>query len=218
MEIKIQEISLQHVLPEAFASRDRIESDVWHQEVVFKHGETYLLSAASGTGKSSLCSYLYGMRNDYQGLILFDGKNIRSLQTSQWTALRTHAISMLFQDLRLFPELTTLENIRLKNQLTHYQKKAFIKDSLERLGIGDKLDTPVGKLSFGQQQRVALVRALCQPFDFICLDEPISHLDDANAEGLAQLLREEADRQGAGIIVTSVGKHLPMEYTKIWKL
>ena len=82
----------------------------------------------------------------------------------------------------------------------------------------DKKEEKAGKLSFGQQQRVAFVRSLCQPFDFILLDEPISHLDDENAAIMAQLLTEEADRQGAGIIVTSIGKHLPMHYDRVWNL
>ena len=80
-------------------------------------------------------------------------------------------------------------------------------------------------MSFGQQQRVALVRALCQPFDFIFLDEPISHLDEENGRIMSRILVEEADRQGAGIIVTSIGKHLELNYNKnveamrlVWKL
>ena len=73
-------------------------------------------------------------------------------------------------------------------------------------------------MSFGQQQRVALIRALCQPFDFIFLDEPTSHLDDTNADIMATLLQEEATRQEAGMIVTSIGKHLNMDYQQIWKL
>ena len=87
---------------------------------------------------------------------------------------------MLFQELRLFTELTAWENIQLKNSLTGYKSKKEIKVWFEMFGIADKWDTPVGKMSFGQQQRVALVRALCQPFDFIFLDEPISHLDEEN--------------------------------------
>ena len=84
--------------------------------------------------------------------------------------------------------------------------------------VADKWDTPVAKMSFGQQQRVALVRALCQPFDFIFLDEPISHLDEENGWIMSRILVEEADRQGAGIIVTSIGKHLELNYTKTLKL
>ena len=106
----------------------------------------------------------------------------------------------------------------MKNQLTGWKKKKEILTLLERLGIADKKEEKAGKLSFGQQQRVAFVRSLCQPFDFILLDEPISHLDDENAAIMAQLLTEEADRQGAGIIVTSIGKHLPMHYDRVWNL
>ena len=69
-------IELQQTLPEVFAGRDGINSDVWHRQVNFQRGKSYLIEATSGTGKSSLCSYIYGYRNDYQGIICFDGNNI----------------------------------------------------------------------------------------------------------------------------------------------
>ena len=77
---------------------------------------------------------------------------------------------------------------------------------------------PPPRLSLGQQQRVAFVRCLCQPFDFLLLDEPVSHLDAANGETLASLVVEEARRQGAGVLVTSVGNRLPLPYHKIYRL
>ena len=89
---------------------------------------------------------------------------------------------------------------------------------LEAAGIAGKRDTPAGKLSFGQQQRVAFIRCLCQPFDFILLDEPVSHLDAANGEVLSALLLEGAQAQGAGVIVTSVGSRLRLPYHKIFTL
>lgn len=73
-------------------------------------------------------------------------------------------------------------------------------------------------MSYGQQQRVALIRALVQPFDFILLDEPISHLDDANARVMGEIVMEEGRRQGAGIIMTSIGKHIDLDYDKILRL
>jgi len=88
----------------------------------------------------------------------------------------------------------------------------------ETLGITDKIDVQAGKLSFGQQQRVAFIRSLCQPFDFIFLDEPVSHLDDENGIIMSRLLTEEAERQQAGIIVTSIGKPLPLDYNEVFKL
>ena len=76
----------------------------------------------------------------------------------------------------------------------------------------------MGKMSYGQQQRVAFVRMLCQPADFFFLDEPVSHLDDGNGQIMARILKEEAARQGAGVIVTSIGKHLPLEYDRVLSL
>ena len=207
-------ITLQNTLPEVFAGKDYIDSDVWHKNVELERGHFYLIEAASGTGKSSLCSYIYGYRNDYQGIICFDDNNIRSLGVKDWVEIRKRSLSMLFQDLRLFTELTALENVQFKNSLTGFKKKKEIKDLFFELGIGDKMNVPVGKMSFGQQQRVALIRALCQPFDFLFMDEPISHLDEVNAKNMARIITEEAVRQGAGVVVTSIGKHLELDYTK----
>lgn len=211
-------ITLQNTLPQVFADKNFIDSDVWHKDVELKKGHFYLIEAASGTGKSSLCSYLYGYRDDYQGIICFDDANIRQLGVNQWVDIRKKSLSILFQDLRLFGELTAMENVLLKNSLTGFKKKKDIKDLFYELGIGDKMDVVAGKLSFGQQQRVALIRALCQPADFILLDEPVSHLDEVNARNMARILTEEASRQGAGIIVTSIGKHLELDYTKKMQL
>lgn len=205
-------IHLRQTLPQVFADRDAITSDVWHRDIVFRKGKRYLVEAASGTGKSSLFSYIYGYRRDYQGIIDFDERNIRSLSVDEWVTIRKHSLSILFQELRLFPELTALENVLLKNRLTNYKKKKEILALFQTLGIADKADQKAGKLSFGQQQRVAFIRSLCQPYDFILLDEPVSHLDEENSLLMSRLLVEEAERQQAGIIVSSIGKHLELEY------
>lgn len=211
-------IHLRQTLPQVFADRDAITSDVWHQDITFCKGKRYLIEAASGTGKSSLCSYIYGYRRDYQGIINFDERNIRSLSVDEWVEVRKQSLSILFQELRLFPELTALENVQLKNRLTNFKKKKEVLALFDALGIAEKADEKAAKLSFGQQQRVAFIRSLCQPFDFIFLDEPISHLDDDNGNIMSRLLTEEAERQGAGILVTSIGKHIELNYDEVLKL
>jgi ABC-type lipoprotein export system ATPase subunit len=201
-----------------FAGRASVASDVWHGEVAFRKGETYLIEAASGTGKSSLCGYIYGHRKDYQGIICFDDANIMSLSIAQWVDIRRRSLSILFQDFRLFPGLTALENVLIKNNLTGYKKKTEIIALFERLDIADKLNVRMDKLSFGQQQRVAFIRSLCQPYDFILLDEPVSHLDEVNGANMAGALAEETNKQGAGVIVTSIGKQVHLNYDNVLKL
>ncbi|MBD9180258.1 MAG: ATP-binding cassette domain-containing protein [Odoribacter splanchnicus] len=211
-------ITLHSVLPDIFQSKEELSSEIWLQETTFQKGEYYLLEAASGTGKSSLCSFLYGYRKDYSGGICFDEQNIHHFSGEEWNLLRRNSLSLLFQDLRLFPELTAQENVWLKNNLTGFKSREWIESAFQRLGISDKQTEPAGKLSFGQQQRVAVIRALCQPLDFILLDEPVSHLDNDNSETMVQLLLEEARRQGAGILVTSIGKHPHIPYHKTLRL
>ena len=210
----MDKIGLREVLPAVFAESPPGGSDIWLKGIAFSKGEVYLLEAVSGAGKSSLCGYLYGYRRDYTGTILFDAEDARGLSVRKWSALRNRSLAMMFQDLRLFPELTALENVRLKNNLTGHKTEEEMAVLFETLGVADKLDSPVAKLSFGQQQRVAFIRMLCQPADFMILDEPVSHLDDRNAEAMSRILAQEARAQGAGVIVTSIGKHLSMDYDK----
>ena len=120
--------------------------------------------------------------------------------------------------MRLFPELTALENVELKNQLTNYKTQAEVEQMFDRLGIADKLHSPASRLSIGQQQRVAIIRTLCQPASFYLLDEPVSHLDNQNNAVAAQLIDQEASRQGAAVVVTSVGNHLALNYDCEFKL
>lgn len=211
-------ISLNNTLPNVFLQRTDIQSDIWRQQVSLEKGQTYLVEASSGTGKSSLCSFIIGYRKDYDGKILFDGKDSRDLSTKDWTELRQRHISMLFQELRLFPELTALENVEIKNSLTGFKGRKEIEGWFEALGIADKMQSPVRLMSFGQQQRVAMIRALVQPFDFLLADEPISHLDETNSQVMADIMMEEAHRQGAGVVITSIGKHMDLPYDKILKL
>lgn len=214
----MKKIQLIDTMPNVFANRTDIVSDIWRKEVEFEKGKLYLVEANSGTGKSSLCSFIYGYRNDYQGQILFDGEDVRQYKVAQWMKLRKKHFSLLWQELRLFPELTAMENVEIKNKLTGYQKKKKIREWFEMLGISDKVDAKIGQMSFGQQQRVALIRALCQPFDFLFVDEPVSHLDDTNSEIMGRIMTEEAKKQGAGIIATSIGKHIELDYDTIYRL
>ena len=201
----MQEITLHQTLPLVFRDEPIQPSEVWRREVTFRRGNYYLIEATSGAGKSSLCSFLYGWRGDYLGNICFDGQDIRKLSAGAWSTIRKSSLSFLFQEMRLFDELTAWE----EKELRHY---------FELLGIEDRQNTPARILSLGQQQRVAAIRSLCQPFDFLLLDEPISHLDEENASLLASLYKAEAEQQGAGIITTSVGKHLPLSYTNVLHL
>lgn len=214
----MDKIRLEYTFPEVFARRSDLSSEVWKQDITLERGNHYLIEASSGTGKSSLCSFIYGYRQDYQGIISFDGENIRNYGVRQWTRLRQRHLSLMWQELRLFPELTALENVQIKNRLTGFKSKKQILAWFDALGIGDKVDSRVRQMSFGQQQRVAMIRALAQPFDFLFLDEPISHLDEQNSQAMSDLMIEESVRQGAAIVITSIGKHMQLHYDQILKL
>ena len=218
---QIEEITLRNMLPKVFVNEKIPASDVWNTEVTFKRGEKYLVEAASGAGKSSMCAYIYGARTDYEGsLIFYYGKrprmNAGKYDMATWQSIRRWELAYLPQELDLFPELTAWENIELKNRLTYHCRPKEIEERMERLGIASRRDYPVGKLSIGQQQRVAIIRALCQPFSFILLDEPVSHLDEKNNRKVAAMIEEEAARQGACIISTSVCN--PMQITDTHRL
>jgi ABC-type lipoprotein export system ATPase subunit len=213
-------ILFHNVTPRVFEGTE-LSSEIWQCEAKFERDKLYLVEAESGKGKSTFCSYILGYRHDYSGCILFDNQDITQFSHDKWADIRQRNISHLFQELRLFPELTAMENILIKSQLTA-NEASWSKDEImtwfQRLGIPDKADQKIGKMSFGQQQRVAMIRALVQPFDILLVDEPISHLDDNNSRIMAEIMMEEAHKQNACVIVTSIGKHMDLPYDRVFKL
>ncbi len=217
--MNIDRITFQSVVPQVFENQKKaLHSEVWNHELTFEKGKLYLIEAASGRGKSTFCSYVLGYRHDYSGQVLFNDVPTSTFKVRDWVEARRLHISHLFQELRLFPELTAFENIVIKNKLTNFKSQEQIATWFEQLGIADKMHERIGRMSFGQQQRVALIRALVQPFDFLLVDEPISHLDDKNAAVMAEMMMKEAREQGTGVLVTSIGKHMDLPYERVVKL
>src|SRR5262245_15689578 len=99
-------IQLQQVLPEYFEQSRSAQSEVWGKDLQFTKGEYIKIVAPSGSGKSSLVHFLYGMRKEYNGQINFGGKDIRGFAAEDFANYRKDNISIVFQDLRLFPEQT----------------------------------------------------------------------------------------------------------------
>lgn len=207
-------ITLKNIKPTYMSRNEVTPSDIYLQEdVIFDKGRTYLIKASSGHGKTSLLNFIYGSNCNYDGEITYTSHN-----QYQVFKLRKEKISYIFQDFKLFPDLSVFENIQLKNELT-YQKSIDEIDSLINLvGLRHKRDSLVKTLSLGQKQRVAIIRALCQPFDFLLLDEPFSHLDIKNIEIITAIINEEIEHQDASLIITSLGNSYFFKYDKILDL
>lgn len=190
-----------------YLEKEKIErSQIWNNEVDFNKNEKVQIVAPSGSGKTSFIHFIYGLRKDYEGSISFKGKNIYNFSVTDFSSLRSNEISIIFQDLRLFPDHTVMENIEIKRLLNPYHDKKRITEMAAQLGIEKKLNRPAKTCSYGEQQRIAIIRSLQQPFDFLLMDEPFSHLDENNRSIAMQLINEEVEKRGAGLIMADLKK------------
>ncbi|MBR6330184.1 MAG: ATP-binding cassette domain-containing protein [Bacteroidales bacterium] len=197
-------IELHNVKPRYMSESEVAGSDIYLQpSVVFEQGRKYMVCARSGHGKTSLLNFIYGISDQYDGSIERKAENGKR-KAENGERLRLSVLSYMFQDLCLFPELTAMENVQLKNRLTDFKNDSEIERMLDALLPEGKKHQPVATLSLGQRQRVAAVRALCQPMRFLLLDEPFSHLDHDTAAQVAAMISAEVERQGAGLIVTAL--------------
>ncbi|MEP6583167.1 MAG: ATP-binding cassette domain-containing protein [Ginsengibacter sp.] len=194
------QISLLNVVPD-FIEKEKIAgSQVWGQNLIINKGEHLHIVAPSGSGKTSLMHFIYGLRKDFSGTISYGDIQIKKLSTESFSSFRKNKISIIFQDLRLFPALTVRENLEIKRLLDPYHPASIIEKMAERLGILSKLDKPAKTCSYGEQQRIVIIRALLQPFDFLLLDEPYSHLDEANRNKATQLIYEECEKRNGAMV------------------
>ena len=211
-------IILDHILPKPLASIEHGADSIWGNHTELQEGKRILLNASSGKGKSTFTTTTVGLRSDYSGTLTYDGEDIRNFGPDEWTTIRKEKVSVVFQDLQLFPKLTVQENLLLKNKLTDTYSEKELKEQLEKLEIDSKWNQQCGLLSMGQQQRVAIVRALAQPYEWLIMDEPFSHLDVENTNRCLDLIHSRTVEQGAGFVLTTLGDDHNYQYDYELKL
>lgn len=158
--------------------------------VDIKKGEIVSIAGPSGSGKSTLLHILGTLDEPASGEILLSDKKVNQLKGKQLAAFRNRHIGFVFQFHHLLPEFTALENVSIPGWIAGRKKKEVeeqAKDLLNTLGVGGRLENKPGALSGGEQQRVAVARALINNPDIVFADEPTGNLDSANANELHQL-------------------------------
>jgi ABC-type lipoprotein export system ATPase subunit len=212
------DLQLRQIIPTYFNENRKQSSEIWGKDLVFSKGEYIKIVAPSGSGKTSLIHFLYGMRKEYKGRIHYDQAELGTLSPESVADLRKDHISVVFQDMRLFLNQSVFENLEIKRQLNPFHPAEMIAEMATRLGIGDKLQSKCLNCSYGEQQRIAIIRALMQPFDILLLDEPFSHLDNNNSKIAMELMIEESKKRNATIIFADLERIEFFPWTKIYHL
>ena len=172
-------------------------------------GEWIAMMGPSGSGKTTLINILGGLDTPTSGSVVVDGVDVARLDEGGLTRFRAEKIGFVFQQFHLVPYLTALENVMLAQYFHSTTNENEAKQALERVGLGDRLDHTPAQLSGGEQQRVAVARALINHPKLILADEPTGNLDQVNQEAVIRLLRELHSEGHTILMVThdpSIGK------------
>lgn len=215
---RFMQLTIENLLPTYFSESRKQHSEVWGKTLSFAPGEWVKIVAPSGSGKTSLIHFLYGLRHEYSGDILYNNRSLKTFRAEDFASQRKDSLSLVLQDMRLLPEQTVYENLFIKHQLAPYHPVEKIKEMAGRLGIGDKLQSKCRTCSYGEQQRAAIIRSLLQPFQLLLLDEPFSHLDNNNSRKAMDLILEEAKSRNAAILFADLERIEFFPFTKLYHL
>lgn len=205
-------IHFENVVPEPLHGVANPKSEVWQTHLELQPHKSYQVYSPSGKGKSSFLHIIYGLRSDFTGHVKLNGKDTKSISVDEWAVIRQKQLSIVFQDLRLFLELTAWENLLVKASLYPENKDDELKQHAELLGVSHVLQKPAHTLSYGERQRIAIIRSLIQPFEILLLDEPFSHLDEENIQKASKLIAQKAKAQNASILMTSLGYEYHLQF------
>jgi putative ABC transport system ATP-binding protein len=168
-------------------------------------GEFVSIMGQSGSGKSTLLSILGGLNHPTRGRMLLDSLDIYELSSEQRADLRSEYIGVIFQSFQLIPYLTVLENVKLPMAITGRKAKEqdkMARDVLARVGLATKADRLPDQLSGGEQERVAIARAIVNKPPILLADEPTGNLDSTTADEIMNLLKE-LNAEGQTIIMVT---------------
>ena len=165
-------------------------------------GEWIAIMGPSGSGKTTLINILGGLDMPTAGQAVVDGVDVARLDEAGLTRFRAQKIGFVFQQFHLVPYLTALENVMLAQYFHSTTDEKEAQQALGRVGLGDRIEHLPGALSGGEQQRVAVARALINHPKLILADEPTGNLDEANEETVIQLF-QELHREGHTILMVT---------------
>ena len=170
-----------------------------------------LILGASGAGKSTLLHILSGLEKPDKGTILIDGVNINELNDEKISKFRNQKIGFIFQFHHLLPEFTALENVAIPQMIgvkTFEEARKRSMELLELVGLNERMELKPAELSGGEQQRVAVARALANNPEILFADEPTGNLDSKNGEMISELFKKINRELGLTILMVTHNKDL----------
>lgn len=201
-----------------YKSKYQMVEAVSNVSCVFETGKVYAIIGHSGSGKSTLLSLLAGLDLPTEGEILIEGKPLHQINRDEY---RKEVASVVYQSFNLFPLLTALENVSYPIELggkSVKEARERAKELIASVGLGERIYNQLPQMmSGGEQQRVAVARALAAGGKILLADEPTGNLDSKNGEIIVELLEELAHNRGYAVIIithdTSVSDRADIVYT-----
>jgi lipoprotein-releasing system ATP-binding protein len=183
-----------------------------------RRGELLAIMGASGAGKSTLLHIVGMLDRPTQGTVSFEGQNLFQLPEAAQAEFRNKRIGFVFQFHHLLPEFTALENACMPALIQRRSPADVEADAtalLHEVGLGERLQHKPGELSGGEQQRVAVARALMQRPDLVLADEPTGNLDTHTGEALFALMRDLNKSRGTTFVIVTHNEKLSTQADRI---
>ena len=187
-------------------------------DLEIRRGELLAIMGASGAGKSTLLHIVGLLDRPTQGTVLFEGQNLFQLSEPAQAEFRNKRIGFVFQFHHLLPEFTALENACMPALIQRRSPADVEADAialLNEVGLGERLHHKPGELSGGEQQRVAVARALMQRPDLVLADEPTGNLDTHTGEALFALMRDLNKSRGTTFVIVTHNEKLSTQADRI---
>ena len=180
----------------------RLETPVlFDVNLEIRRGEFVAIMGPSGCGKSTLMHILGLMLSPTSGEVYIDGRETTDLKKNDRSRLRREKIGFVFQRFNLLPTLTAQQNIAIAERIRGHQLDGQISHAMKAVGMADKANYKPGQLSIGQQQRIAIARAISHRPELVLADEPTGNLDSANSERILQLFRDVHQQSGVTVVM-----------------
>lgn len=192
-------------------------SAIKHMDFHIDDGEFVGIMGQSGSGKSTLLSILGGLNNPTKGEVLIDTLNVYELSSEQRTDLRSEYIGIIFQSFQLIPYLTVDENVKLPMAVagvSEKKQKEMAQNVIEKVGLSDRSDMLPDQLSGGEQERVAIARAIVNKPPILLADEPTGNLDSKTSKEIMDLLHD-LNKKGQTIIMVTHNKEMLKDASRI---